>query len=191
MIKISRNTNETKSDLTLNINGTGKVQIETGIGFFNHMIELLAFWAEWDLKLICKGDLHVDTHHTVEDVGLILGKAFNQEWIKNKSIDRISYSFCPLDEALSRVVVDLCNRPFCSFKANFNVEKVGSFETEMTEHFFRSFAQEARITIHVESICGNNSHHIIETMFKALGVAIKNSLKIRNDKTISSTKGKL
>ena len=175
----SLNSSETKSDLTLNINGTGKVQIETGIGFFNHMIELLAFWAEWDLKLICKGELHVDTHHTVEDVGLILGKAFNQEWIKNKSIDRISYSFCPLDEALSRVVVDLCNRPFCSFKANFNVEKVGSFETEMTEHFFRSFAQEARITIHVESICGINSHHIFENMFKAFGVAIINSLKIK------------
>lgn len=191
MIKISRDTNETNSDLTLNINGSGKIKVETGIGFFDHMIELLAFWAQWDLKLICKGDLHVDTHHTVEDVGLILGKAFNKEWIKNKSIDRISYSFCPLDEALSRVVVDLCNRPFCSFKANFNVEKVGNFETEMTEHFFRSFAQESRITIHIESICGNNAHHIIETMFKALGVAIKNSLKVRNDKTISSTKGTL
>lgn len=190
MVKIQQKTKETDISVKLNIAGAQKIEVQTGIGFFDHMLSSLAFWAGWDLNLTCKGDLHVDTHHTVEDVGLVLGKAFRQSWKNNTAIERIAYAFCPLDEAMSRVVVDLSNRPFSSFEANFNVERVGSFETAMTGHFFRSFAQEARITLHVHALFGENSHHMIETMFKGLGLALRRALVPRAG-GVTSTKGVL
>ena len=168
-------------NLSLNIRGSRKISIDTGIGFFDHMLTLLAFWGKWDLALSCKGDLYVDSHHTIEDTGLALGSAFYEEWKDNLAIERISYAFCPLDEALSRIVVDICNRPFFTFDAIFNIEKVGEFETEMTSHFFRSFSQEARITLHIASLHGENAHHIIETMFKGLGLALRRGIK-KNDR---------
>ena len=125
MSNISRKTTESDISLSLNIHGSRDIKIDTGIGFFDHMLTLLAFWGKWDLELSCKGDLHVDTHHTIEDIGLVLGRSFFEEWRDDTSIERIAYAFCPLDEALSRVVVDICNRPFLSFEAVFNVEKVG------------------------------------------------------------------
>lgn len=190
MPEITGTTAETDIHVSLDIHGEGESEIQTGIGFFDHMLSLLAFWARWDLKLTCQGDLHVDTHHTVEDTGLALGEAFRKAWTGNAAIERIAYAFCPLDEALSRVVVDLCNRPYFTFDANFDVERVGEFETAMTSHFFRSFAQEARITLHIHSLFGENAHHIIETMFKGLGLALRRALMPRAG-GVASTKGKL
>ena len=190
MTKFSRKTKETEIQISLDIRGSKIINVATGIGFFDHMLASLAFWADWDLNLKCKGDLHVDTHHTIEDVGLSLGKVFYKEWSKNKNITRIAYAFCPLDEALTRIVVDICNRPFNTFEATFNVEKVGEYETVMTEHFFHSFAQEARITQHIHMLHGKNAHHIIETIFKGLGLALKRACTITGTE-IQSTKGAL
>ena len=190
MTDISNKTKETDIQVSLNINGTQIINIETGIGFFNHMLISLAFWAGWDLRLKCNGDLDVDNHHTVEDVGLLLGRAFLNEWKSHSGIERIAFAFCPLDEALSRIVVDICNRPYSTFEASFNVERVGTFETAMVGHFFRSFAQEARITLHVHSLFGENAHHIIETMFKGLGLALRRALVPRAG-DVTSTKGTL
>ncbi len=190
MIELSRKTKETDIQIKIDIKGNQQIDVSTGIGFFDHMLTSLAFWAGWDLNLSCKGDLDIDTHHTVEDVGLTLGKAFFQSWEKTTSIERIAYAFCPLDEALSRVVVDVCNRPFSVFEATFNIECVGNFETAMTGHFFRSFAQESRINLHIHNWYGENAHHIIETMFKGLGIALQKALLQRDGNTMS-TKGTL
>ncbi len=190
MIDIKRKTNETDIKGQLNINGKRKIDIQTGIGFFDHLLTSLAFWAEWDLSLTCTGDLQVDTHHTVEDVALALGSAFCQAVGENKSIQRIANSFCPMDEALSRVAVDISNRPFCVFDAQISSERVGEFETAMTGHFFRSFAQEARITLHIHTLYGDNGHHLLESMFKGLGIALKEAL-MPNTNGIPSTKGVL
>lgn len=188
MVELKRTTRETDVSISLTVDGQRKIQIETGIGFFDHMLTLLAFWAGWDLRLSCKGDLDVDTHHTVEDVGILLGQAFNKAMPGSGEIERIAYSFCPLDDALSRVVVDICNRPYCVVDASFDVEKVGTFETSMTGHFFRSFATEARITLFIHNLFGQNAHHIIETMFKGLGLAIRRALAPRTG-SVASTKG--
>jgi len=190
MVKSTYTTKETDITIRLKLKGNGNISVDTGIGFFDHMLTTLAFWSGWDLSLTCKGDLHIDTHHTVEDVGLALGKVFYQSWSENKAIERISYVYCPMDEALTRVVVDICNRPYLVFQANFDAERVGDFETYMTDHFFRSFAQEARITLHIQSLYGTNVHHIIESMFKGMGIALQKSLKSRGV-AVSSVKGSL
>lgn len=190
MVELKRKTGETDIRLILELSGKRQIQVETGIGFFDHMLTSLAFWAGWDLTLICKGDLDVDTHHTVEDAAIILGKAFKEANEGNVEIERIAYAFVPMDEALSRIVVDLCNRPYCTFDAEFNVERIGDYETYMTEHFFRSFATEARITLHVHSLIGTNEHHIIESLFKGLGLALRKALVPRKG-GITSTKGSL
>lgn len=188
MIEISRETKETQITIALDINGNGITNIDTGIGFFDHMLNSLAFWAGWELTIKCNGDLYIDSHHTVEDIGLTLGKAFFQSWQDAPPFHRISHAFCPLDEALCRVVVDICNRPFTTFEADFDVERVGQFETAMTGHFFRSFAQEGRITLHIKSLYGKNSHHIIETLFKGTGMALRRALQPL-DNSVRSTKG--
>ncbi len=188
MVDISRKTKETNIQLSINIHGQKHIQVKTGIGFFDHMLTALAFWAGWDLNIKCRGDIEIDTHHTVEDVGLALGSAFYKAWSPNTDIARIAYAFCPLDDALTRVVVDVCNRPFSTFNAEFDVEKVGEFETSMTGHFFRSFAQEARITQHIRVLHGKNAHHIIETMFKGLGLALRRACTVTGEGT-QSTKG--
>ncbi|MFQ6677603.1 MAG: imidazoleglycerol-phosphate dehydratase HisB [Fidelibacterota bacterium] len=190
MVEFSRKTNETSIQLSLNIYGEKNINVKTGIGFFDHMITSMAFWAGWDLTLRCQGDLEIDTHHTVEDVGLSLGKAFHTMWFKHQNIVRIAHAFCPLDDALTRVVVDVCNRPYSTFDATFNVEKVGAFETAMTGHFFRSFAQEGRITQHIRVLHGHNAHHMIETIFKGLGLALKRACTL-TDVGTQSTKGYL
>lgn len=190
MVKITHKTKETDIRIDLKIKGHRNIDVRTGIGFFDHILTSLAFWAGWDMTLTCTGDLNVDTHHIVEDAALTLGKAFNQAWTNNKSFERIAYVICPMDEALSRVVVDICNRPFCVFESNFNVERVGEYETYMTGHFFNSFAQEARITLHIHSLFGENAHHIIESMFKGLGLALRRALAPRKG-SIASTKGTL
>jgi len=187
-IEIKRKTSETDIRLKLLLNGERKVQVETGIGFFDHMLQTAAFWAGWDLELSCRGDLHVDTHHTVEDVALALGQAFARAREGTGEIERFGSVLVPLDESLSQVVVDLSGRPYCVFDAAFDVERVGSFETAMTGHFFRSFATEARMTLHVRCLHGENAHHIIETMFKGLGLALRQAMLYRTG-GVASTKG--
>jgi imidazoleglycerol-phosphate dehydratase len=187
-VEINRTTNETDIHLTLRIEGDREIKVNTGIGFFDHMLESLAFWAGWDLTVSCKGDLDVDTHHTVEDVALVLGQGFAEAGPDVHNIERFGSAFVPMDDALTQIVVDLSGRPYSIFHASFNVERIGGFETVMTGHFFRSFASEARINLHVRSIYGEDPHHIIESMFKALGLALRQAL-IPCTGGVASTKG--
>ncbi len=195
-VKIVRTTKETDIEIQLRLDGERKIQVDTGIGFFDHMLTSLAFWAGWDMTLTCKGDLEVDTHHTVEDVALALGQAFAQARVAGPAgddandVERFGSAWVPLDEALSHVVVDLSGRPYWVFDAQLGVERVGTFETAMTGHFFRSFATEARLTLHVRSLYGENAHHIIETLFKGLGLALRQALIPRKG-GVASTKGVL
>lgn len=189
-VKIKRTTKETEVELQLRLDGERNIQVDTGIGFFDHMLTSLAFWAGWDMTLTCKGDLEVGSHHTVEDVALSLGQAFAQAREDAVDVERFGSAWVPLDEALSQVVVDLSGRPFWVFDAQLGVERVGTFETAMTGHFFRSFATEARLTLHVRSLYGENAHHIIETLFKGLGLALRQALTPRKG-GVASTKGVL
>ncbi|MCK4577449.1 MAG: imidazoleglycerol-phosphate dehydratase HisB [Candidatus Marinimicrobia bacterium] len=187
-VTLNRKTSETDISITLKVAGNRQINVNTGIGFFDHMLTSLAFWAGWDLDLNCTGDLEVDTHHTVEDVGLVLGQAFGKVALGRAEIERFGAAFVPLDEALCRVIVDLSGRPYSVFRAEFNVERVGVFETAMTGHFFRSFAQEARLNLHAGCLYGENAHHIIESLFKALGLALRAALRERTG-GVASTKG--
>ncbi len=189
-IEIKRQTNETEIHLKLLLSGERQVQVETGIGFLDHMLQTLAFWAGWNLELTCRGDLQVDTHHTVEDVALALGQAFAQARQGAAEIERFGSALVPLDEALCQVATDLSGRPYCVFDASFNVERVGAFETALTGHFFRSFATEARINLHLRCQYGEDAHHIIEALFKATGLALRQALVPRPG-GVASTKGVL
>lgn len=183
--RVSRKTGETKAEVRLDLDGVEParpdgpvtVHVETGIGFFDHMLHALAFHAGWGLELVCEGDLGVDDHHTVEDTGLALGQAVAVALGERRSgIVRFGYAYAPLDEALARAVVDVSGRP--SFFGEFGLqrERVGSFSCEMLPHFFRSFAQTAGLTLHVDLIRGANDHHRIEACFKALALALKAAL---------------
>jgi imidazoleglycerol-phosphate dehydratase len=189
-VELQRKTGETDIRLRLLLDGTRSIQVETGIGFFDHMLISLAFWAGWDLEIACQGDLQVDTHHTIEDMGLVLGEAFGRVLGDSGEIERFGSALVPLDEALSQVVVDLSGRPFCVFEAVLNSERVGTFETAMTGHFFRSFATGARVTLHVHSCYGENDHHMIESMFKGLGLALRQAAAARAG-GVASTKGSI
>ncbi|UCH63752.1 MAG: imidazoleglycerol-phosphate dehydratase HisB [Fidelibacterota bacterium] len=189
-IEIKRKTNETDIRLKLLLCGERKVQVETGIGFFDHLLQTLAFWAGWDLELSCTGDLRVDTHHTVEDVALALGQAFTKAREDAGNIERFGIAWMPMGETLSQVVVDLSGRPLCVFKADIGAERVGTFETVMTGHFFRSFAAESKVTLHVRTLYGEDPHHIIESMFKGLGLALRQALTPGTG-GVASTKGAL
>ena len=189
-VNVIRKTKETEVNLTLNLDGGGSSEVETGIGFFDHMLTTLALWSGWDLSLSCKGDLDVGTHHTVEDVALALGQALSQALEARGPVARVGSSLVPLDEALSRAVVDLSGRPFCVYSANLTVERVGQFETVTTGHFFRSLATAAKLTLHIENLYGNDPHHQIESMFKALGAALSRAQAPRTGGLLS-TKGTL
>ena len=189
-VEIKRKTKETDIHLKFLLDGERRAQAETGIGFFDHLLETLAFWAGWDLEVSCVGDLKVDTHHTVEDVALVLGQAFAKSREGTSDIERFGSAWVPMDEALSHVVVDLSGRPYCVFKADIDTELVGTFETAVTGHFFRSFAADARITVHVRMMYGEDAHHIIESMFKGLGIALRRALAPAG-RGVASTKGAL
>jgi len=189
-VSIRRTTTETDVEVKLLLDGGRQIHVETGVGFFDHMLTSLAFWAGWDLNLSCKGDLQVDIHHTVEDVALALGQAFAQARKDAGEVERFAAVFVPLDEALTQVVIDLSGRPYWVFDAELKTERVGSFETALTGHFFRSFATEARVTLHIRNLYGANDHHIIETMFKGLGLALRQALAPREG-DVASTKGAL
>lgn len=187
---IERNTKETQIKIELCLDG-GEVSVSTGIGFFDHMLTAFGVHGGFGLKVQVKGDLEVDTHHTVEDTGIALGQAFKRALGDMSGIERYGFFSIPMDEALANCVLDISNRPFLVFKANFNEECCGEFETCMTEEFFRAFAMNSGITLHLEVPYGTNSHHEIEALFKAFAHALKVAVKKNEDGSVLSTKGVL
>jgi len=190
--EIKRKTNETDISLSMNIDGTGKGDINTGVGFFDHMFSLFARHGLFDLKVMAKGDLDVDAHHTVEDVGIVLGQAIKEALGDKKSIKRYGSSFVPMDEALALVALDLSGRPYLVFDARFENQKLGNMDTELVEEFFRAVANNAGINLHIKVFYGSNTHHIIEAIFKAFGRALDEASGIDNRiEGVMSTKGML
>ena len=185
-----RKTTETEIIASVNLDGEGRSEIKTGIGFFDHMLEQIARHGNIDLELSVKGDLHIDTHHSIEDTGIALGKAFAKAIGNKKGITRFSSALVPLDETLVRAVVDISGRPYLYTDLPFSREKVGDFPSEMVIEFMRAFAFNAGITLHLEILHGENCHHQIEAVFKALARALKDAVEIESDK-IPSTKGVL
>jgi imidazoleglycerol phosphate dehydratase HisB len=188
---IRRATRETDIALTLNLDGTGRATIATGIGFLDHMLTSLTLHAGWDLELTCQGDLQVDDHHTAEDCALALGQAFNKALGTREDIVRFGSAFAPLDEALSRAVVDLASRPFCAVDLQLQREMLGAIACENIEHFFQSFATEGRFCCHLDVLKGTNDHHKSEASFKALALAMRQALSTTSGGSIPSTKGVL
>ena len=188
--KVLRKTKETDISVEINLDGQGQSKIDTGIGFFNHMLEALSKHSGIDINLTCKGDLNVDTHHTVEDCGIALGDAFNKALSSKEGINRYSSFAMPMDDALVMCAIDLSGRDYYESDCYFNVDKCGEFETETTDEFFRSFAQNAKINLHFVFFRGENAHHIIEAMFKSLARALREAVAINpNIKGNLSTKG--
>ena len=183
---INRQTAETRISINLSLDGTGSFDGSSGIGFFDHMLNSFAVHGGFDIVLSAKGDLHVDCHHTVEDIGIVLGKAFGGALGDKRGIARFGSSAIPMDEALARAVVDISGRPYLVFDANFEEEKVGEFDTCMTEEFFRAFAFNAGMTLHMSLLYGKNSHHCIEALFKAAAHALKTAIKIEGDTILSA-----
>jgi imidazoleglycerol-phosphate dehydratase len=190
---ISRKTSETSIDVTVNLDGTGAYTVSTGIGFFDHMLEQLSRHGLIDLEVKTIGDLHIDQHHTVEDTGLAIGEAVKQALGEKRGIRRYAEALSPMDETLTRVALDISGRPFLVWKTEFSQKRLGEMDTEMFEHFFHSFAQAAGITLHVETLYGQNNHHIAESAFKGLARALRTAVEIdpRKADAIPSTKGTL
>jgi len=190
--KVERNTLETQIMLNLNVDGTGVSEIKTPVGFLNHMLTLWTKHGCFDLKLKVKGDTEVDAHHTVEDIGICLGRAFKEVLGDRKGIVRFSNVILPMDEALVLAAVDLSGRGFIAFKAEFKSQRVGDFDTELVEEFFRALAINSGMTLHIKMLAGKNTHHIIEAMFKATGRAMRYAAaKDERSSDIPSTKGVL
>ena len=189
--RIERHTNETKIDISLNLDGTGKARLNTGLGFFDHMLEQIARHGLLDIDLHVEGDLHVDCHHSIEDTGIALGDALREALGDKRGIYRYGHAYVPLDEALSRVVIDFSGRPGLHFHAQFSRDKIGDIDTEAFFEFFQGFANHARATVHIDNLRGVNNHHIIETIFKAFGRALRMAAAEdpRAAGTIPSTKG--
>lgn len=185
-----RDTKETELSVILDLDGTGENHIDTGIGFFNHMLELFAFHSGFDLKVKARGDLEVDDHHTVEDLGILLGKCLRESLGDKKGIHRYGSFRMPMDESLAVVDLDLSGRPYLVFNASFSREKVGEYSTEMTEEFLRALCDHGGITLHVNVPYGKNDHHKIEAIFKALGRALKEAVQIEGE-AVPSSKGVL
>jgi imidazoleglycerol-phosphate dehydratase len=190
---IKRTTKETDIEVAVDLDGKGTSNISTGIGFFDHMLDLLARHSRIDIAVKAKGDLHIDHHHTTEDVGIALGQAVKKALGDMKGLTRYSDVHVPMDEALTRVAIDVSGRPFLVFKAKFGRDKVGTFDTELVEEWFRAFAMNAGITLHVEVLYGSNDHHIAESCFKGLARALRAAFAIdpRAAGEVPSTKGSL
>lgn len=190
--RIKRNTNETKITLAINLDGSGQAKVSTGIGFFDHMLTQIARHGLFDLEIEAKGDLHIDAHHTVEDVGICLGKAFLEALGEPAGIRRYGSAVAPMDETLADAAVDISGRPFLVFNAAMPGERVGEFDSELTEEFFRAFAMNARVTLHLSARYGSNTHHVIEGLFKAAARALRVAVeKDPRVKGVPSTKGML
>lgn len=191
--QVSRNTAETKIRVRLNLDGTGQAQLTTGIGFFDHMLDQIARHGLIDLDVHCEGDLHIDGHHTVEDVGITIGQAVAKAVGDKKGIRRYGHAYVPLDEALTRVVIDFSGRPGLHMDVNFTSGMVGGFDTQLAFEFFQGFANHAGATVHIDNLKGVNAHHQCETIFKAFARAVRAALELdpRSAGVIPSTKGSL
>lgn len=191
--EIKRNTNETQIRVAINLDGTGHQKLDTGVPFLDHMLDQIARHGLIDLDIEAKGDLHIDAHHTVEDVGITLGQAFAQAIGDKKGILRYGHAYVPLDEALSRVVIDFSGRPGLSFHVPFTRSHIGAFDVDLTREFFQGFVNHALVTMHIDNIRGDNAHHQCETVFKAFGRALRMAITAdeRSAGVIPSTKGVL
>lgn len=191
-ISLERKTRETKIEIRMNLDGTGKFEIDTGIPFFDHMLSVFAKHGKIDLKLKARGDLDIDEHHTVEDTGIALGASLLQALGDKKGISRFGYAYCPMDESLALAAVDVSGRPYLHFNVKFRSRKKEKLNSALIEEFMRGFASESKITLHINLIYGKNNHHIMESIFKALGLALDMAIQIDpRVKTIPSTKGSL
>ena len=191
MESLTRVTRETNISLTLNLDGSGQSEISTGIGFLDHMLSALAKHARLDLTLTCKGDLDVDGHHTSEDCALVLGQAIDEALGDKRGITRFASAYCPLDEALVRVVIDLSGRPCHVVNLGLKRERIGQMATENITHVFQSLAIAMRATVHVDCLRGDNDHHRAEAAFKAMALALKDAIRLTGETTVPSTKGVL
>lgn len=191
--EVSRNTNETQIRVAINLDGTGIQKLNTGVPFLDHMIDQIARHGLFDIEIDCKGDLHIDAHHTVEDVGITLGQAFAKAIGDKKGVRRYGHAYVPLDEALSRVVVDFSGRPGLEFHVPFTRSMIGAFDVDLTHEFFQGFVNHALVTLHIDNLRGVNAHHQCETVFKAFGRALRMAAELdaRSAGTIPSTKGSL
>ncbi len=191
--EITRNTAETQITARVNLDGTGKASLSTGIGFFDHMLDQIARHGLIDIDIQAKGDLHIDGHHTVEDVGIALGQAVYQAVGDKKGIRRYGHAYVPLDEALSRVVIDFSGRPGLVMNVPFKSGMIGTFDSQLAHEFFQGFANHAFVTLHIDNLRGENAHHQCETVFKAFARALRFALELdpRSAGTIPSTKGSL
>jgi len=192
-VDVTRNTSETQIQIALNLDGTGKAQLNSGVPFLDHMLDQIARHGMIDLTVTAKGDTHIDDHHTVEDVGITLGQAIAKAVGDKKGITRYGHSYVPLDETLSRVVIDFSGRPGLEFHVPFTRARVGDFDVDLTIEFFRGFVNHAGVTLHIDNIRGINAHHQIETVFKAFGRALRMALELdpRPTGVVPSTKGSL
>ena len=190
---VNRKTKETTIEVKVNLDGTGKSDIKTGIGFLDHMLDQISKHSLIDISIKAQGDLHVDLHHTTEDSALALGEALNKALGERKGIRRFGQALSAMDETLSRVVVDCSNRPYLVWKVNFTISQLGEMETELFKEWFQAFSQSSGITLHVENLYGENNHHIIESCFKGLARALREAVSIDFKRTneIPSTKGSL
>ena len=190
--EVSRNTKETRIGVKLNLDGKGGAKIATGVPFLDHMLEQVARHGLFDLEVAAKGDLHIDAHHTVEDIGITLGQAFARAAGDKKGVRRYGYAYVPLDEALSRAVVDLSGRPGLEYHIEFSRARIGEFDVDLVHEFFQGFVNHAQVTLHVDNLKGTNAHHQAETAFKAFGRALR--MAVERDpkvKDVPSTKGTL
>lgn len=190
---VTRNTLETQITISVNLDGTGKSQFQTGLPFLDHMLDQVARHGLIDLDIVANGDLHIDGHHTAEDIGITLGQAFSQAIGDKKGVRRYGHAYVPLDEALSRVVVDLSGRPGLEFDVNFTRAMIGTFDVDLFHEFFQGFVNHAGVTLHIDNLKGNNAHHQAETVFKAFGRALRMATEFdpRMAGTMPSTKGSL
>ncbi|MDP6895617.1 MAG: imidazoleglycerol-phosphate dehydratase HisB [Rhodospirillales bacterium] len=190
---VARKTNETEIAVTVDLDGTGAYEVATGIGFLDHMLEQLSRHSLMDLTVNAKGDLHIDFHHTTEDTGIAIGEAVSQALGDRRGITRYAEATIPMDETLTRVTMDISNRPYLIWRVDFSKSKLGDMDTELFKEWFQAFAQAAGITLHIENLYGENNHHIIESCYKALARALRNAITIdpRKAEDVPSTKGTL
>ena len=189
---LTRETKETKISVSFTLDGSGTYEINSGVGFFDHMLDLFAKHGQFDLKVNCEGDLHIDDHHTIEDIGIVMGQAFAQALGDKAYINRYGSAYVTMDEALARAVVDLSGRFYLVYDATYQRNRVGAMSTEMVEHFWYSFAEKAGINLHINLLAGRNEHHKIEAIFKAVARALREAIKRdTNNPEMASTKGML
>lgn len=191
--EVSRNTLETQISVSINLDGTGVSKLSSGLGFLDHMLDQIARHGMMDISIEAKGDLHIDAHHTVEDIGITLGQAFTKALGDKKGLRRYGHAYVPLDEALSRVVLDISGRPGLEFGVEFSRARIGDFDVDLIHEFFQGFVNHALVTLHVDNLRGENAHHQAETIFKAFGRALRAAVEIdpRMAGIMPSTKGSL